>query len=149
MNVILGKYKEKSIYFKTKNHPVVDPLGAEISPIEFEFRTHEEKETDVNIAIHILKDAFQNEYDTAYIVSADSDISPAVQMCRKFFPKKQYQFIFPYESFSITNKEVANGIKQIRKKRMEENLLPEICIVDGKNIVCPYEYKKSDSCESD
>lgn len=37
-----------------------------------------EKMTDVNIAVELLTDAFQNRFDTAIIVSADSDLtSPA------------------------------------------------------------------------
>ena len=34
---------------------------------------HEEKETDVNIAVAMLNGAYHNEYDHAYLVSRDSD----------------------------------------------------------------------------
>ncbi len=87
--------------------------GIRVIPPRFIFQTYEEKETDVNIALHILKGAFRDEYDVAYIFSADSDISPAVTMCRKLFPLKEYCFIFPYESFSKTNYSVANMVKSI------------------------------------
>ena len=37
----------------------------------------EEKRTDVNIASHLLMDAFENQYDTAIVVSNDSDFDHA------------------------------------------------------------------------
>ncbi len=38
-----------------------------------------EKMTDVNIAVEILADAFQNSYDKAIIISADSDLSGPIK----------------------------------------------------------------------
>jgi uncharacterized LabA/DUF88 family protein len=35
---------------------------------------YEEKETDVNIAIAMIKDAAQDVYDTAILVSGDTDL---------------------------------------------------------------------------
>ena len=40
---------------------------------------HEEKETDVNIAVAMLNGAYHNEYDHAYWVSRDSDLTPVVR----------------------------------------------------------------------
>ena len=40
----------------------------------------EEKRTDVNIASYLLLDAFLNRYDTAVIVSNDSDLTTPVEM---------------------------------------------------------------------
>src|SRR5437870_225149 len=34
----------------------------------------QEKMTDVNIAVELMKDAFQDEFDTALLISADSDL---------------------------------------------------------------------------
>lgn len=47
---------------------------------------HVEKETDVNIATDLLTKAFFNSYDTAILVSADSDYARAVESV-KFFGK--------------------------------------------------------------
>ena len=44
---------------------------------------YEEKETDVNIAIAMIKDAAQDVYDTAILVSGDTDLSTFVVLrCR-------------------------------------------------------------------
>ena len=40
----------------------------------------EEKRTDVNIASHLLVDAFEGRYDTAVVVSNDSDLTTPIEM---------------------------------------------------------------------
>lgn len=143
VDIVLGQYKEKSVKFNLKNHPIIteDKIRLEwfqVDPEKFIFQTYEEKETDVNIAIHILKWAFQDEYDTAYVLSADSDISPAVSMCREIFPDKWYCFLFPYRKFSITNQDVATKIRKIKISHLEKALLPDICMVWREKIQSPY-----------
>jgi hypothetical protein len=39
---------------------------------------YEEKETDVNIAIAMVEDAARDAYDSAILISADSDLRPVV-----------------------------------------------------------------------
>jgi hypothetical protein len=36
--------------------------------------THHEKMTDVNIAVELLTDAFQDSFDVALLISADGDL---------------------------------------------------------------------------
>lgn len=43
-----------------------------------------EKGTDVNIAVDIVSLAFNNAYDEAVLLSADSDYEPAIQMARNY-----------------------------------------------------------------
>lgn len=59
------------------------------------FSTPEEKETDVNIAIHLLEYAFQGMYDKALIVSGDSDLLPAVRAVKRVFPNIQLGVVVP------------------------------------------------------
>jgi uncharacterized LabA/DUF88 family protein len=42
----------------------------------------EEKGSDVNLAVHLLHDAYQNRYESAVIVSGDSDLVAAVQIVK-------------------------------------------------------------------
>ena len=59
----------------------------------------EEKETDVNIAVRIVSDAFLDKFDVAYVFSADTDLIPAMKCIRetkdKGFPEKEVVAIFP------------------------------------------------------
>jgi uncharacterized LabA/DUF88 family protein len=56
---------------------------------------HEEKETDVSIGITMLRDAFKELYEKAYLVTRDSDLMPAVRMVRAEFPAKQIVAVAP------------------------------------------------------
>ena len=51
-----------------------------IPPQVVTIRVFEETRTDVNIAAHLLLDAFADRYDTAVIVSNDSDLTTPVAM---------------------------------------------------------------------
>lgn len=42
--------------------------------------THEEKESDVNLAVRMVRGAFLDEYDIAYIVTQDSDMAYSVKV---------------------------------------------------------------------
>jgi uncharacterized LabA/DUF88 family protein len=58
-------------------HPPV--IGARTVEVIFT----EEKGSDVNLASHLLFDAFKNQYDCAIVVSADSDLATPIEMVRK------------------------------------------------------------------
>lgn len=93
------------------------------------WKAHEEKETDVNIALYILDEAYQNSFDRALIISADSDLSPAVRLVKERFPSKTVRVLTPVNrkhSWDLVN--AAGGLKfvhQIKKIHIERSLLPE------------------------
>lgn len=88
---------------------------------------HEEKETDVNIALQLLLGAAQDDYDVAMLVSRDSDLTPAVRMVRDKFPQKQIKIISPpkaghsKEMGRLVGRKNLSSIKQIH---LERTLLP-------------------------
>lgn len=55
-----------------------------------------EKGVDVKIAIDLLIGAYKNDYDEAYLISSDTDLTPAINVVRKEFGKK-----IIYVGFSI------------------------------------------------
>jgi uncharacterized LabA/DUF88 family protein len=55
----------------------------------------EEKRTDVNIAISMMLDCFNNNADTLVLISADSDQVPTIQAIKKNFPEKKVKVYFP------------------------------------------------------
>ena len=67
VTVIRGQFKKKPAGCRT--------CGAR-------WNAHEEKETDLNIGLHLLADATDDNYDRAYLISADSDLVAAVKMVR-------------------------------------------------------------------
>ena len=59
------------------------------------YQTFEEKETDVNIALYLLRMAFQNKFDKFFLIIGDTDLIPAVKMIREYFPNKKSHIIIP------------------------------------------------------
>ena len=51
---------------------------------------HEEKETDVHIAARIVVDACEDRYDRAILITADSDLVPALDIVKSRFPKQLF-----------------------------------------------------------
>src|SRR5262249_41727666 len=65
VNPVIGKFKSKD-----RNCP----------KCAHKWSGHEEKETDVNIALAMLNLAYKDRYDHAFLVSNDSDLAPAIHM---------------------------------------------------------------------
>jgi len=88
IHVELGRFKAK---------PVSCPSCKTI------WRRHEEKETDVAIAVRLLDLFYNDECDTAVLMTGDTDIAPAIRTARQRFPQKAIVCAFP---FARKNKEL-------------------------------------------
>lgn len=91
-----------------------------------DFIAQEEKETDVNIGIRIIADAYKGRYDVCYLISADTDFTPAIQMLVSDFPKKRFVTVSP-PSRGHPQKflELAERKLKITQQTIEMCLLPE------------------------
>jgi uncharacterized LabA/DUF88 family protein len=56
---------------------------------EAEWVGYEEKMTDVNIAVQMVSDAFDDRFDSALLISADSDLTTPVRKVLERFPAKR------------------------------------------------------------
>jgi len=101
---------------------------------------HEEKESDVNIAIFLLDFAYQNLFDRALVITNDSDLAPAIQLTRKRFPEKRITTVAPsnyYHSNELIK--VSSDKARIRVDHLERSLLPSI-VTDASHLIsvsCP------------
>lgn len=86
VEVILGNFKTK--------HVPCNISGCAYAG-DRRLRIPEEKRTDVNIAVYMLDDAYQDLCDHFVLVSGDSDLVPAVRMIRARFPAKQITVYVP------------------------------------------------------
>jgi len=84
-----------------------------------------EKQTDVNIAVAMLTDAFQNAFDVALLVSADSDLCPVVTAIRTLFPTKQVIAMFPPSRASKELAKVASASFNIGKTKLAQSQFPD------------------------
>jgi uncharacterized LabA/DUF88 family protein len=55
----------------------------------------QEKETDVNIALHLFDDVYQDVFDVAYLLTADSDQGATAKMMVRRFPTKKLVSVVP------------------------------------------------------
>jgi uncharacterized LabA/DUF88 family protein len=84
-----------------------------------------EKMTDVNIAVELLKDAFQDAFDTAILVSADSDLIAPVSAVRSLFPEKRVIVACPPSRFSRSLTDAATAHFQIGRGALAKSQFPD------------------------
>jgi uncharacterized LabA/DUF88 family protein len=123
VTIELGRFKEKEV-FCTKCRSV--------------FLKHEEKETDVAIAVTLLELLFTGVCDTAVIVSGDTDLSPAVAKCQTLFPGKTIVFSFPYARKNKELSKLAPGSFSIGRKQYIRHQFPNpVILKDGRELYKP------------
>lgn len=64
------------------------------------YKTREEKQTDVNIALNLVCDAMNDRYDRAVIVSADTDLIPVIEAVHRNAPDKEVGVMFPIRRYN-------------------------------------------------
>jgi uncharacterized LabA/DUF88 family protein len=101
------------------------------------FSTHEEKRTDVNIALKLLGDAFDNLYDKALIISADSDLLPVIQTIHKYFPDKEIGVMFPIGRTSFDLRQHADFRRKMRETLLQDSQFPDEVKVGSEIIKRP------------
>lgn len=100
-----------------------------------QFQTFEEKYTDVNIAIHLLRGAYLDEFDKAILISADTDIIPALSMVRELFPTKQVGVVIPIGSYGMEMKQACDFHFQMKESQLARSQLPDEVDVPGLGLV--------------
>ena len=80
-----------------------------------------EKMTDVNIATHLLVDAYKNQYDMAMLISGDSDLVPPIKAVHENFPAKRVFVAFPPKRHNNTVALVAKGSFIVGRKKLIES----------------------------
>jgi uncharacterized LabA/DUF88 family protein len=81
LTIHLGSYLEKPTRMPLYPPPTTGPKTVQVMKSE-------EKGSDVNIATYLLVDAFDNEYETAVVVTNDSDLAEPIRLVRQKFKKK-------------------------------------------------------------
>ena len=107
---------------------------------------HEEKESDANIALHILNLANKDAYDHAFLISNDSDLAPAIRMVLSNFPNKKITSIVPPHYLHSNELIQACSEKaKIRIEHLERCLLPPTIFDPKGHLITtrPLEYKPS------
>lgn len=100
----------------------------------------EEKGSEVNIASHMLFDAFRDRYDVAVLISNDSDLLEPIRILRNDLNKK-IGYLNPQEKVSGILRSNSNFMKSIRDSAVEQSQFPEIVYdASGNAIQKPAEW---------
>jgi len=135
LEIIKGEYNVKNL-----KRPLAQALPCKEATHCYESKLvkiqhQEEKKTDVNIACHMLNDAWLNLYDQAVLISNDSDLERALEMVHTSHPGKPKK-ITGLCSSAPANKPPgslilhADWYKRIQEEHLAKNQLPDL--VKGK-----------------
>jgi uncharacterized LabA/DUF88 family protein len=92
----------------------------------YEWFKPEEKMTDVCIATELLCDAFEDRFDTALLVSADSDLVPPIEAIRRAVPSKRVVVASPPRRQSRQLDKAASAHFRIGRSVLAKSQLPEV-----------------------
>lgn len=81
--IIKGKFLEKKVTYNGK-----------------QYKTFEEKQTDVNIAVEMIRNVISNKCDISIVVSADSDLIPPIKLINELYPEHKIFVYFPPKRYS-------------------------------------------------
>ncbi len=141
LNALERYIPELEIYY---GHYLTHKINAKVvnPPPEFTqvYKT-EEKGSDVNLALHVLNDAWLDEYDCAVIVSNDSDLAESLRLVKNQ-TKKLIGVVFPNTDHkrkpSRELVQYADFIKPIRQNLLKNSQLPDN--IPGTEIYKPAEW---------
>jgi uncharacterized LabA/DUF88 family protein len=88
----MGEFKEKEV-----KCPRFDKRRANCVNCNGLILRHEEKETDVAIAVKLLEILSTDLCDTAVLVTGDTDLAPAIETAKRLFQNKSVRMLFPYK----------------------------------------------------
>jgi uncharacterized LabA/DUF88 family protein len=109
VQVVMGRFKDKDAHCKK--------CGAS-------FVNKEEKQTDVNIAVYLFKEALANTFDTAVVLTNDTDLVPAIHWLKKSFPAKRVGVLFPIDRWAVELKNACDFWRRIEKKYLKKCQFP-------------------------
>jgi uncharacterized LabA/DUF88 family protein len=123
----LGNFKAKDLY------QVCPACGRHIR-----FKRHEEKETDVNIAVKLVEVVSDGSCDAVVVVTGDTDLVPAVAAARRLQPKVDVYMLFPTNRSNLAFDGVATGTFKIAGKQYAKYQLPDpVLAANGRTIRKP------------
>jgi len=101
---------------------------------------YEEKETDVNIAIALMEGAVRDTYDTALLISGDSDLRPTIAAVKRLRPRKRIVAAFPPQRNSASLIRAVDGYVRIGRDKIRNAQLPSKIVAAGGVVLKRPEY---------
>lgn len=130
---IEGHFKKKQLEYKNQHLQVI-------------WAKHEEKETDVNVAIYMVRDAINKSFDKLILITNDTDIVPAIKMAKSENKQVEIKILTPptFSTHGALIKAAQPGnFARITEEHIRLSLFPDtLKKTNGKIIHIPVPYKK-------
>ncbi len=135
----LQKYiPEIEVYYgRFQGHDVKMPRSPLVKPFTYvSVHKTEEKGSDVNLAVHLLNDAWRDKYDCAILISNDSDLAEPLRLVREQ-NNKHIGILSPIQNGHIAQdlQRHAHFVKRIRNGALSASQLP--LSIPGSTITKP------------
>ena len=103
-------------------HSVSMTLSGVVPPQRVWVDKTEEKGSDVNLGVHLVRDAFKKEFEVAVLITNDSDLAEPVRIVRDLgYP---VGILNPHEHHSAVLKQHATFLKRIRQADLLASQFP-------------------------
>lgn len=116
MRITFGKFAQREKYLpttKSVRHPPIEKVSV---------LTEEEKGSDVNLASWLLHDAHEDRFDTAIVISNDSDLQTPIDLVMGL--GKRVLVVNPHRSAGQRPTLVGSEGLRLRRWHLETNQLP-------------------------
>ncbi len=125
VDIVLGRFQEKQ-----RKCTALGGCG-------LKFTMHEEKLTDVNIAVSIVEACATNQCDILYLISGDNDLVPALETAKRLSPNVKITLVLPINAKAKTLTNICHKnnytIAKIGEQYLIDSQFPDIVTV-GNNI---------------
>ncbi|HEY0085661.1 MAG TPA: NYN domain-containing protein [Allosphingosinicella sp.] len=121
-------------------HTTTEPMSCRNCP--HTWQQPREKETDINVALSIMEDAFDDLYDVAFLVTADTDQAATVKRFKLRFPNKRIiNVVPPGRAPSKHLADLCHGRVKLKARHLDDCALPAAVMKQGhRTIFRPPEY---------
>lgn len=128
ISVFKGKIKEFDDYCRACKEPYV---------------MRREKETDTGLSVEIVRDAFRDEFDSALLMSGDTDFVPPLRVVSEEFPEKKIIVAKPINCGPCVDlRAYANRFVRVKTKHLSVCQFPdEVTTSEGYIVKRPDTFK--------
>jgi len=118
--------------------PVEKTCRLRVPKASIRYQTYEEKRTDVAIAVSLVSLAHRKAYDKVILLTADSDIIPAIQEAKQVHPAGLILNVLPIERRGRALRNYVDQQMTMKVKHLKASRLPStVTLSAGKQLTCP------------
>ena len=136
VEIHLGSFLRSEALSRIVHPPTFDPPAILNRPWPRRVLTEkfEEKGSDVNLASHLVRDAYLNRFDVAVVLSNDSDLIEPMRIARQEFGKV-IGLLSPVPNPNPLLKQTASFIRRIHRSDLERSQFPDEIELPGGDVI--------------